>query len=337
MVRRRLTRTSTVISAVLLVLLGAASLLLPGFGGAVPASAAEVLAQPTLVPTPTFSPAEECFNRGFNAIENGDYATAVEAYTCVIELTPEDAFAWNNRGVAYYRLGELELALADYSRAIELNPTYVLAYTNRALVYTDLGDYELAIADYSAALELDPANINIYLNRGSTYIRMGEIDAANADFEMAVDLGLPAESVYLSRGLAYEQAGDSVSAAPDHLAWVEAIELEAVEGDALTPAETQLIDMTEGRVYRYEFEAEEGQLLTFVAYSPDGLVDPLLIILDADGEALFSRDDISLANFSSIIEDYAAPYSGAYTLLVSHAGGGSEGTIKVLLVVREAD
>ena len=63
--------------------------------------------------------------------EGADLATAVDAYTRAIELSPGDAAAYNNRGFVKRGLGQPEAALADFNRAIELNPAHAAASRNR--------------------------------------------------------------------------------------------------------------------------------------------------------------------------------------------------------------
>jgi hypothetical protein len=57
-------------------------------------------------------------------------------------------------------------------------------------------------------------------------------------------------------------------------------------------------------------------------------VDPLIVILDAGGNALVGDDDGG-GSYNSLIADFEIPQNGTYTLVVGHAGGGSEGTVQV--------
>ncbi|MCB9454271.1 MAG: hypothetical protein H6672_22790, partial [Anaerolineaceae bacterium] len=64
-----------------------------------------------------------------------------------------------------------------------------------------------------------------------------------------------------------------------------------------------------------------------------GAVDPLMLIVAPDGTPLTFNDDADPDNdvLDSMIADFPAPSDGTYTLIVSHALGGSEGDIQVLV------
>lgn len=49
------------------------------------------------------------------------YKEAIQDFTRVIEIDPENANAYFNRGCCYDSVGELDLAIGDYSVALELD------------------------------------------------------------------------------------------------------------------------------------------------------------------------------------------------------------------------
>lgn len=78
-------------------------------------------------------PIEQQFQNAFAAASTGDFATAERYWTQMIEQTPQNPVAYNNRGNAKARLGEWEGAIADYRTAFELAPGYAIAGANYAL------------------------------------------------------------------------------------------------------------------------------------------------------------------------------------------------------------
>ena len=60
-----------------------------------------------------------------------------------------------------------------------------------------------------------------------------------------------------------------------------------------------------------------------------GFVDPLIILIGPDGKALIGDDDISRSEYDAVISDYRLQSSGQYTLVLSHAEGGANGTLHV--------
>ena len=90
-------------------------------------------------------------------------------------------------------------------------------------------------------------------------------------------------------------------------------------------------DMSEGKVYEFTFAAPAGLVFSASAQAESGSeLDPLLVLLDEDGKAIFSDDD-SGVNLDAVISDYVISEAGQYTLLLSHAGGGYDGRVNVTI------
>jgi len=71
------------------------------------------------------------FQKGYTALENKEYDTAIVEFTEEIRLNPEEsAEAYNNRGYAYRMRGNLDLAIADFEKALRLNPNFSEAKQN---------------------------------------------------------------------------------------------------------------------------------------------------------------------------------------------------------------
>ena len=141
---------------------------------------------------------------------------AIEAYSYVVELNPNNAVAYNNRGLAYYEKGEIELAIKDYNKAIKLSSNYAFAYINRGIAYRKKGDADLAIKDYNKAIKLDSNDADTYYNRGNVYNDNGEIDLAIKDYNKAIKLDPNVAAIYCNRGNAYLKKGDADLAIKDY-------------------------------------------------------------------------------------------------------------------------
>jgi hypothetical protein len=59
----------------------------------------------------------------------------------------------------------------------------------------------------------------------------------------------------------------------------------------------------------------------------------VVLLVHPDGTRLVFNDDASDETLSAAISGYDLPQSGIYLLVVSHANGGSEGDIAVVLTV----
>jgi tetratricopeptide (TPR) repeat protein len=131
---------------------------------------------------------EDLAKKAFAATNAGDFATAENYWTQLIDRLPENAALWSNRGNSRVSQNKLEAAIADYNKAIELAPSAPDPYLNRGTALEGQGQYEAAIADYNRVLELDPRDAAGYNNRGNAEAGLGQWEAAVADYRQAADI-----------------------------------------------------------------------------------------------------------------------------------------------------
>lgn len=72
----------------------------------------------------------------------------IQDCTKVIDIEPDDAFAYNDRGRAYIRKGDLESAIFNYGKALELEPSLTIAALNKISAEIILGRYKDAVGTY---------------------------------------------------------------------------------------------------------------------------------------------------------------------------------------------
>jgi hypothetical protein len=180
------------------------------------------------------------------------------------------------------------------------------------------------------------------------YFRMGldhqmrdDYYEAIMDYTRAIEADNTLAASYLNRGVAYESMNNMASAAQDYKEWITRDGINPVYmNTTLTDGTTSRVQMDEGSVFVYRFKAEPGQRLNVRAESVvDGLTDPIVVVLDGYGNPVAADDDIrrasgELVSMDSLINGATLTHSGgcmdgAYTLLVSHAGGGSYGAVDV--------
>lgn len=82
----------------------------------------------------------------------GDLEKAVDIYTLVLALTPDDAEAHFNRGLAFKKLGRFNMANQDYDNAIVLDPDMAKAYYDRANIHLMEGRFGQALKGYGEAV-----------------------------------------------------------------------------------------------------------------------------------------------------------------------------------------
>ena len=152
------------------------------------------------------------FEDAVMASEQGDFATAEDIWTDILEQLPHNPAIWSNRGNARVSQNNLEGALADYRQAIELAPDQPDPYLNRGVAWERLQDWEAAIADYNQVLDLNPQDAAAYNNRGNANAGMGQWDAALADYDKATQLAPGYASARANYALALYQIGEDQTA-----------------------------------------------------------------------------------------------------------------------------
>ena len=133
--------------------------------------------------------AEECYDRGFAHIKQGEYDQAILDYTEAIQANPNYAEAYHWRGYAHVGTGEYDQAILDFTKAIEINPKYAEAYHWRAYAYVGTGEYDQAILDSTKAIEINPKYVEAYKNRIEAYCVKKEYDKAWEDVHKVQSLG----------------------------------------------------------------------------------------------------------------------------------------------------
>ena len=94
--------------------------------------------------------------RGTDALEEGEFATAVEHFTAAIDHDPGFTEAYHARATAYFLQDYYGPALDDLAHVIEANPRHFLAMNTFAVILEQLGRPEEALEVYGRVLALHP-------------------------------------------------------------------------------------------------------------------------------------------------------------------------------------
>ena len=135
-----------------------------------------------------FRPPTDPYVRAVIALERGDCAGAVAAFTAVLHEAPNDEARvriYNKRGIAFVRMGRPEDALRDFTEALALDGRFAPTITNIGNMLLEEGALEEAIAHYQAAIRADENYPIAHLNLGVAYRRIGERAAAVREMRLA--------------------------------------------------------------------------------------------------------------------------------------------------------
>ena len=131
---------------------------------------------------------KDLFEAGVLQFKQGEYQQAVDTFTDLITLFPQNADAFKNRGVAYMKLEKFDDAIADFESAKNISPTLKGVYSNLGVIWYYKKNYEKAIENYNREIEITPDNAVAYFNRALCMSKLGEIDNALSDLTAAITI-----------------------------------------------------------------------------------------------------------------------------------------------------
>jgi tetratricopeptide (TPR) repeat protein len=178
-----------------------------------------------------------------------------------------------------------------------------------------------------------------YFNRALDHQNSGEYNEAIADYTRSIELNDDISASWLNRGVAYEQLGQNSRALSDYHRYMNRDGIVVTNIPTTQTSHNFNISMSEGYRYDFPIELRAGDVLNVEVLSEeDGLVDPIILLVNANGGPVAGNDDVlrqdgSYISMNSYIQNYEVDRSGIYTLYVSHAGGGSYGDIEVQITI----
>ena len=123
---------------------------------------------------------------GEDHLRKGNYKDALNDYSEVIILKPDDFPAYQRRGIAYARLGRLKEAIKDFTAALAINPNSPALYYDRGTAYAKLGSFLEAVNDLTTAISISTKpDANCYLNRGLALKKLGRARDSERDIAEA--------------------------------------------------------------------------------------------------------------------------------------------------------
>lgn len=131
---------------------------------------------------------KEVFEKGVLLLKEDKYQEAVDTFTELILMAPDNPDAYKNRGVAYMKLNQYDLAIADFERTKELNPDLKGLYSNLGVAWYYKADYPRAIENYDKEISLSPDNYFAWFNRAICRAELNETGESLADINQTLVL-----------------------------------------------------------------------------------------------------------------------------------------------------
>ncbi|MDJ0697236.1 MAG: tetratricopeptide repeat protein [Mastigocoleus sp. MO_167.B18] len=93
-------------------------------------------------------------NKGIEYLQAKKYSEAIQAFSEVIKIQPNNQYAYLGRGISYLALGKYQQAKTDFDQCIEFDYSLSYAYFFRGITNSALGNKENAIEDLKTATNL---------------------------------------------------------------------------------------------------------------------------------------------------------------------------------------
>jgi serine/threonine protein kinase/Tfp pilus assembly protein PilF len=144
----------------------------------------------------------------------GDGYGAIVGYTTCVGIRPDVPWPYNNRGTIHFQLRELDRALADFNKAVAISPDDPTGYVKRGSYYFALPDYASAKADFTVALKLQPADAEVRRNHAVVSLLTKDLEGSLADWQELAGLVPQSYEPHYYQGAIYlgQQAYDKAAA-----------------------------------------------------------------------------------------------------------------------------
>ncbi len=145
---------------------------------------------------------------GLAYYRNGMFYEAVNEYTAVVKVEPNNEQIHNMLGIIYYTMGKTDQAVEEYQKAINANPTNPKYYNNLGVAYYAGNLLDLAQAQYQKALELAPNDVDVHINLGTVYHDKGLLKESIHEYEEALKQENKSSRAYFGLGMVQATYGD---------------------------------------------------------------------------------------------------------------------------------
>ncbi|MDQ7034250.1 MAG: hypothetical protein Q9P01_05280 [Anaerolineae bacterium] len=160
-----------------------------------------------------------------------------------------------------------------------------------------------------------------YFVMGYNHQTAEEYYEAIVDYTRALEMSPDLSSAWLNRGVAYEQLNNDYRAMQDYNSFLNRDGMAVITYSGIITGARLNLEMAENRVYELNFYARAGETLDISALAYDGdIVDPIFLVVDADGNPAVANDDNlrqdgSLISMDSQITDFEVLQTGLYAAL----------------------
>lgn len=149
--------------------------------------------------------------------EDADEEALEELTRAIMESAPGNPEPFKQRGFFRLMNSDPEGAIEDFTEVLLLDPEDLETWYYRGKANASLKNWDNAETDYSNSMEIGGPNAEVFLARGQARYISKKLDAALADFTMAIFHDQENPSGYYHRGITLQRTGNIAEACPDLL------------------------------------------------------------------------------------------------------------------------
>ena len=133
---------------------------------------------------------------------------AVDQFSEVVQMLPDESDAHNDYGWALAQNGKLREAKSHLEKAIEIDATKSRYYANLGYVLDNLGDFHNAVQSYQSALAVEDNNPQVHYLLGNLHFGQKQYNEARKYFLRAIELQQNYAAAEHKLGAIYALHGD---------------------------------------------------------------------------------------------------------------------------------
>lgn len=128
----------------------------------------------------------EIFECAKEYLYSKNYKRAIDEYSKIIELYPNDSIVYFERALAWGFLKDFPTAISDFNKQLQIDSTNIDAYFLRAEAKFNLKQYQEALIDFKKARILEPNNADVSFYAGICSLIEGNFSDASNYFNYAI-------------------------------------------------------------------------------------------------------------------------------------------------------
>lgn len=151
---------------------------------------------------------KELFEKGVRLLKENQFLEAVDTFSALLELAPDNPDAYKNRGVAYMKLNQYDLAIHDFEKTREIVPDLKGLYSNLGVAWYYKSDYPKAIENYDKEISISPESHYAFFNRAICWAELKEYDKSLSDIRKTLELSPKFYLAHCLKGDLYLKMGE---------------------------------------------------------------------------------------------------------------------------------